>query len=153
VPPVITGLRITPARFKPGKPGAAIKYSDSAAAKTTFEILSVQAGIEQGGKCVGPGKSQKGKACTRLVKVASFVHTDAKGKDSVHFSGAIGKRVLAPGRYYLEATPQLNGATGKTVTVGFKIMAVLREQLPFLLAQPSSCLDSGPCQLHRTPNR
>jgi hypothetical protein len=99
------------------------------------------------------GKSQKGKACTRLVKVASFVHTDTKGKDSVNFSGAIGKRVLAPGRYYLEATPQLNGATGKTVTVGFKIMAVLREQLPFLLAQPSSCLDSGPCQPHRTPNR
>jgi hypothetical protein len=123
VPPVIKGLEITPAQFKPGKPGATIKYSDSVAAKTTFEILSVEPGVKQAGKCVKPGKSQKGKACTRLVKIASFVHVDRKGNDSVHVSGVIGNHVLAAGRYDLEATPQLDGATGRTVTVGFKILA------------------------------
>jgi hypothetical protein len=123
VPPVIKGLEITPAQFKPGKAGATIKYSDSVAAKTTFEILDVEPGITQAGKCVKPGKSQKGKACTRLVRIASFVHADKQGNDTVHFSGAIANHALAAGRYDLEATPQLNGATGKTVTVGFKILA------------------------------
>ena len=118
---VISGLKITPTQFQPGKPGATIKYSDSAAAKTTFEILSVQPGIKQGGKCVRPTKSQKGKACTRLVKVASFVHTDMQGKDSVQFSGVVNNHALTPGGYRLEATPQLNGATGKTVSVAFKV--------------------------------
>jgi hypothetical protein len=95
---VITGLKITPTQFKPGKPGATISYTDSAAAMTTFQILSA-----------------------RLVKIATFVHTDKKGKVSFRFTAVLNNHALASGTYRLEATPRLNGVAGKTVSVGFKV--------------------------------
>lgn len=111
-PPKLSKVKL---KVKHGK--ATLSYSDSLAAHTTVIVFAVEPGIKHKGKCVKPGKHKSGSKCSRLVKVKRVTHKDKQGKDSVQFS----LHGLAKGRYRIEATPSLNGATGNTKSTQFRV--------------------------------
>jgi hypothetical protein len=80
---------------------------------------------------VTPGETSRQRAgakpCTRLIPVgASFTHADHRGANRAHFSGRVkvaGKtRRLAPGSYRLRASLRSAVATGRSVSVAFRIV-------------------------------
>ncbi len=99
--PTLRKAKLKPSKFKPSR-HATITYTDSLAATTTL-IVS---------KCAGA------KRCRRI---GSFSHQDRAGANRVRLSGRLGKRALKPGRYRLALTARLDGITGNTVTVSFRI--------------------------------
>jgi hypothetical protein len=113
--PVVSGLAITPKRFAvAGRPtalaaarkrahrGARIVYRLSEQASTTLTVTRRVAGRRKGKRCVAPGKPRKGaRRCTRSITIGTLTRKAASGKRRVPFSGRIGKRKLAPGRYVL----------------------------------------------------
>lgn len=131
---VITGLTISPSAFfaapfgptisKPPKKksGAKIAWRDSLAATTTLTILRQSVGRRQGKSCAKPSRRNgHGKRCTLLSKVGAFSHVDKAGVNSIHFSGRISGRKLAPGSYLLRAVPRNAAGVGTTVSKPFKI--------------------------------
>jgi 6-phosphogluconolactonase (cycloisomerase 2 family) len=80
--------------------GTAISYLDTFAARTAFRVL----------RCASRG-------CARRVLVGSFAHRDRSGRNRLHFTGRVGGRALAPGRYIVDAVAALAGQHSKPATV------------------------------------
>jgi hypothetical protein len=135
--PAISGLRLTPARFRAATSGASlaatatgttVTYSDPAAGATaTFTILRKAPGVRRGATCVAaPAKRQAGvRSCTRLVPIGAFTRQDRAGANTFRFTGRVrtGGRVraLSAGRYVLEAAAKLGSRSSTTVQVPFTI--------------------------------
>jgi hypothetical protein len=111
-PPKLSKVKV---KLNHGK--ATFSYRDSLAAHTTVIVFAVEPGIKHNGKCVKPGKHKSGSKCSLLVKVKRLTRKDKQGKNSVRFS----VHGLAKGRYRIEATPSLNGATGNTESTQFRV--------------------------------
>jgi hypothetical protein len=100
----LSALRISLSAFAPARRGrATVSYR----ADTTFRVLRVEG--------------------RRLIPVdASFTHADRRGTNRVHFTGRVkrgGKTVrLAPGAYLLRASVRSTVATGRSVSVAFRIV-------------------------------
>jgi CSLREA domain-containing protein len=109
-PPKLSHLKV---KLSHGK--ATVSYRDSLAARTTVILFSVEPGIKHRGKCVKPSKQLSGTACSRLVKLKRVTHADRQGNNSLSLTG------LPKGRYRLEASPKLNGATGTTASTRFRV--------------------------------
>lgn len=113
--PKASALRVTAFRFAPAKFGLAraatrrgshvrrgtsIRFHLSAAAKVTISFARVLAGRRFKGRCVGPTrKLARHRACTRYHGVGSITVRRAAGNRSVGFTGRLGGRWLARGRY------------------------------------------------------
>jgi hypothetical protein len=81
------------------KRGTKFVFSLSEDARTTITISQKLAGRRKGKRCVKPRKSLK-KRCTRLVRVGALTRSKTKaGKNSIAFSGRLGKKALRPGGY------------------------------------------------------
>jgi hypothetical protein len=101
-------------------------YSDTGAGTTVFTIVRKSAGYMTGRstcKALKPGQKRpkKSRGCTALTVIDVFGHADNAGANSVAFTGSVRGKALAAGTYLLEATPALDGASGSTVTVGFRV--------------------------------
>jgi hypothetical protein len=130
--PAVTGLTASPSVFAVAGSGASIarrtgstiSYSDSQAATTTFTVLKPVVGVKNNrGSCVSPVKGKRGKRCTRYVRVGSFTHRDAAGRNSFHFTGRVSGRKLTPGSYELQVVPRApNGKTGLATIVSFRVI-------------------------------
>jgi uncharacterized delta-60 repeat protein len=132
--PILSRLRIKPARFPAARRGgsiaaarrrgAKVSYIDSQAATTTFTVARVLPGRKRGRRCVKPRpRNRGGKRCTRFARLrGSFRHVDKAGKNSFRFTGRLRRRALRPGRYRLTARPRLKGTAGKRVSVRFRII-------------------------------
>jgi Tol biopolymer transport system component len=108
-PPVMSGARVTNKRFAvapqatvvsaKAKPGTKFLFSLSENARTTITISRRLAGRRKGRRCVKPRKSLK-KRCTRLVRAGTLTRSKTKaGKNSIAFSGRLGRKALRPGAY------------------------------------------------------
>jgi hypothetical protein len=134
-PPVraaITRLGLAPSSFRAAgrggsiarkNTGARVRYLDSQPATTTLTVLRAARGVKRGGRCVrrrprGPA----GRPCTRYLSVGSFRHADTAGSNSFRFTGRVRRRKLRPGRYRLQAVPNLQGLDGTKATRNFKIV-------------------------------
>ncbi len=99
-----------------------MRYRLSEAARTTFTVQRVEKGRRRGSTCQKPGPSNRsGAPCTRYVAIrGSFSHAGTSAKlNAVRFSGRIGGRRLAPGRYRLRAVAKDaagNASTARTAT-------------------------------------
>jgi hypothetical protein len=51
-----------------------------------------------------------------------FTRSDTAGRNALRFTGRIGGRALAPGRYRLSATPSAGGISGRAVSAAFRIV-------------------------------
>ena len=104
--------------------GSTITYSDTVAATTVFTVERPTIGRLNGGSCVKTTKRNRSrKHCTRLVKIGQFNHADGAGTNRFHFTGRVGGRKLAPGRYLLVAIARNSAGAGPAVTVRFAVKA------------------------------
>jgi Subtilase family len=136
--PALSGLTIAPSAFKAAKSGAPIStarsrlgttvsYTDSEAAVTEFTVLVPRPGVlSTAKKCVSPPRRHhthgRPKHCVRYSRMGSFKRTDGSGPNNFRFSGRVGKRKLAPGRYRLQAVPVFTGLTGSAAVANFRIL-------------------------------
>ena len=131
--PKLSGLEVSPSPFLAASHGAAIasvrtgatvSYSDTVAATTTFTVERLATGRRSGRSCVRTTRGNRShKHCTRLVKTGTFTHADRAGANRFHFTGRVGGRKLAPGRYVLVARARSSAGAGAAVQAGFAIKA------------------------------
>lgn len=128
--PVITSLHLHPTTFRPARSttgrsttgasrstGTRVSFRDSTAATTTFTVLALRFS-----RCT-PARQRRRECVVRGRRVGSFMHRDRVGSNRFHFSGRLGRRTLAPGRYWLVASPRDSmGRTGAARTVDFRII-------------------------------
>ncbi len=131
--PRTSGLTLSPSVFVAASHGAAITsvrtgstvtYSDTVAATTVFTVERPTTGRLNGSSCVRTTKRNRShKHCTRLVKIGHFNHADRAGSNRFHFTGRVGGRRLAAGRYLLVAVARNSAGAGPAVTVRFAVKA------------------------------
>jgi 6-phosphogluconolactonase (cycloisomerase 2 family) len=80
--------------------GTSISYVDTFAARSSFRVL----------RCAS-------RSCARRVLVGSFAHRDRAGRNRLHFTGRVGGRALAPGRYVVDAVAALAGQHSEDAAV------------------------------------
>lgn len=138
-----SGLALSPSSFAPESRGGSIasadaahhhtlhkgttvRYRDSEAGTTSFEVLRLQDGYKKGRSCraLVHGKRPKHtRACTIETGVGSFSRSDRAGSNSFTFSGRMRNRGLRDGEYRLTAKPRYYAVPGaSTVRVRFKIV-------------------------------
>jgi hypothetical protein len=115
---LIQSLALAPSTFRAAKSGGAatsvarapigttVTYSLSAAAKADFTVERKTTGRRSGKSCAKQTKLNKSKKKCALLKPVSGSFTDSggTGSNTFKFSGQIGGRALAPGRYELVGT-------------------------------------------------
>jgi hypothetical protein len=113
--PVLSALAFSPRAFRAGtgaRLGTRLNYKLSAAATVTFRVERAASGHRAGTACAAHGK---GKKCTRYVVLAGKVsQKGATGKNTLRFTGRLGKATLKPGAYRMVAQPA-GGAAVRTV--------------------------------------
>jgi hypothetical protein len=136
--PALSGLKLSPTSFLAARSGASLaaatgarlSYRLSGAATVTFRVRRLLPGVRSGKRCVAPGKARrKGRRCTRakLVK-GSFKRVSTAGANSARFSGRVGRRALARGRYRLTGTPSAAAGRGRAISVNFKIVGLAKKR-------------------------
>jgi len=109
---------------KKHKLGTTFGYTLSEAAKVRIVIAQAASGQRRGKRCVAPTRRLgKARACTRIFVKGTLTRTSHQGTNRVAFSGRIGSRKLAPGRYQATITatdPAKN--TSKPQTISFTIV-------------------------------
>ncbi len=111
---VLTDVSVKPARFRVAKGRTAIsalrrravprgttfRYTLSEPATVKIAIKRKQAGRRKGGKCVRPTRAlRRARRCTRLVAKGTLSRNSKLGANSVRFTGRIGRRKLAAGKF------------------------------------------------------
>jgi hypothetical protein len=125
--PRLSGLRLSPARFRPDpkqrrkatrKSGTTISYTDSTVATATLTVLRSEPGVRGAHGCTTPPRHAKkhSSRCTRLVTIGRIRHSDTAGINHLHFSGRFGGRALKPGKYVLRIVATYGGATSPVAT-------------------------------------
>jgi hypothetical protein len=124
-PPAVSGVRITPARFRVARPATAItarkrvargthiRFTLAAAATATLTFQRPVAGRRaKNGHCVKPtAKLRRAKRCTRYRAEGKLTRANlGAGAQDVPFSGRVGRRALRRGRHRLVVSA--NGAGG-----------------------------------------
>ena len=136
--PQISGIKLSPASFLAARSGASLavatgarlSYQLSRDATVSFRVRRLLPGLRSGKRCVAPRKGhRKGRRCTRakLVK-GSFKRASTSGANHVRFSGRVGRRALARGRYRLTGTPSASGERGRAVSVNFRIVGLAKQR-------------------------
>jgi hypothetical protein len=114
-PPALTGLSMsarvfavaaapTPVALAAVTRGTTVRWTVSEAGMTTFAIKRLVTGRRKGARCItGKSAPRRGRRCTRVVAAGTLRRSGAAGPRRLKFSGRIGKRALARGRYRIEA--------------------------------------------------
>ena len=122
VPPaVLSRLSVRPARFHVGgrRGGTRVAFRLDRASSVTLAFDRLLTGHRKGKKgkrC--STKPRRGRRCTVVKRVGRLAIAQTRlhaGANTVKFSGKLGRKALAPGRYRLIATPA--GGNGRSVTV------------------------------------
>jgi hypothetical protein len=129
--PVLGALRLAPSAFKAGRTGgtlpakatrgvgARLRFTLTKAATVTLTVRRVTVGVRSGKRCLARRAGRRGKACSIETKVGRAVTVKAKqGTTTLRFSGRVGGRRLAAGRYVLLAQP----TGGAARRAGFRIV-------------------------------
>jgi hypothetical protein len=136
-PPALTDVSLANRRFRVGKRATAVSaretplgtsfhFTLSAVAKVQITISRSTPGLRKGHSCRAPSSKLEranAKRCTRTLTVGALTRaSEAKGADSIPFSGRIGHRALSLGAY--TATLGATNAAGrsKPVTLRFTIV-------------------------------
>ena len=109
VPPALSKVSLSPSTFRVSSrstatsakapKGSSIRFTLSEKAKVVVTIKAVRGGITVGKSCVAPSrKHPRGKRCDRTVGTLTRA-VEPAGSDRIAFSGRIGRKALARGRY------------------------------------------------------
>jgi len=127
--PFVVGARGTPAfgraaRVRGHKRGTAFRYTLSDPARVKIAIVQRLPGRRRGKRCVAPTrKLRKARGCPRLIGKGTLTRISHKGLNRIAFSGRIGSKALAPGRYQATLTASDGpGRTSRPRTIFFTIV-------------------------------
>jgi len=140
--PPIRGLSLTHRRFRVGRAptaasarrrharrppvGTTFRFALERAASVTVAFAKQANGLRSGRRCVKPTRRLRrahGRRCTRLVAVRPQLTRAARaGANAVPFSGRIGRRALAPGRYVATLTATAAGRAGPPSSIRFTVV-------------------------------
>lgn len=130
VAPDIKKLKVTPAAFKAlatGGPvvlsgGALVSFEIADSVDIGFTVKQEKTGKRSGGKCVAGKAKSKAATCTRTVDVpGGFTLVGIPGQNEFRFSGRLGDKKLAPGRYRLVGK-SAEGTAARSSYTRFKIV-------------------------------
>jgi hypothetical protein len=141
-PPVVSGVGLSDRTIVVGKratakvadkTGTTIRYTLSEAAKVTlrFERKSKGRRVKKGKKrvCAKPTrKNRKKRKCNRFKNAGTLTRASKQGKNSVRFSGRIGKKALKRGSYRLVVQgTDAAGNKSKPRTLSFKVVKLRKK--------------------------
>jgi len=127
--PTLHGLSLTHTRFavsgakhhrKGIAYGTTLRFTLSAAAKTTLTVWAKRKGHRHGKTCTT--KRSSGKPCTRLVRIGSLTVNGHAGANTVRFTGRVGKHTLKPGSYEAKLVAKIGSRASHTLTHDFTIV-------------------------------
>jgi PKD domain len=139
--PRITSARLTHTRFRASKratalfakakakppQGTAFHIALSEAAAVTIAFQHRVGGLRSAGRCVAPSaklRRKHARRCSRTVTVGTLARAhEAKGPNSIPFSGRLGAKPLRPGAYRAVITARALGRTSRPVTLAFTVVA------------------------------
>ncbi len=121
--PALTGLKLSPRRFRAGKKST-VSYSVSEAAALTFRVERAVSGRRVGGTCVKRTPANaRAPRCTRYATLAGSLTRSAKqGANSFGYHGRLNAKRLKPGRYRLRAVAVGTAGTSATRRASFRIL-------------------------------
>jgi len=104
--------------------GTTVRFTLNEKASVTITVEQRTTGRKLGKRCVKTTKKlAKRKPCTRYVTVGALKRAGvAAGKRTVAFTGRIGKRKLALGRYRARIVARNEAGTSKAVTLTFSVV-------------------------------
>lgn len=104
--------------------GTTFAYRLSEAARVLFTIQRPATGRRVGNACQRPSRQNRlRRKCTRYIRVGAFAQTGVKGQNRKRWSGKIGRRSLAPGRYRASLTARDGaGNRSKVRLLSFRIV-------------------------------
>ncbi len=123
--PVISGARLdrrsfrrnASARVKAPR-GVNITASLSEAAALQLTVERAAAGRRSRGACVPPTRTRRTPACTRWLAAGTITSTGTAGENRLRFTGIVGARSLAAGRYRLTLVATDAAGNRASVRVG-----------------------------------
>ena len=120
------GSKATPivaARTRRAPVGTRFRFTLSEPAAMNIGIAAAASGRLSGKKCLKPTrKLAKRKRCTRYVTAGVLTRTAKAGANTVAFSGRIGIRKLATGRYRATFVALADGLDSRPRTLGFLVV-------------------------------
>jgi hypothetical protein len=138
LPPVLTQVSMNPTVWainkkgpseravaaKAAKKGTTFSYALSARARVLFTIEQVLPGRTASGRCARPSHSNRTKKpCARYTLFGRFAQQAVSGGNTKRFSGKIGKRRLAAGRYRASlVAADAAGGTSKVMRLSFQVV-------------------------------
>jgi len=135
-PPTLSSASLTNKRFRVAKEDTAIsamrlprgtifRFTLSAAAKLQITLTRSTAGLRRSRICLAPTAKLRrahAKRCTHTLTVATLTRSNLpEGADRVAFSGRIGHRALAPGRYIAQLSASNAGGRSTPVPLSFSV--------------------------------
>jgi hypothetical protein len=141
--PVISGASLTHRRFRVGRSrtavsarrrrtsrapvGTTFRFALDRAASVTIAFARQASGLRaRGGRCVRPSRRlrrARARRCTRLVVIRpALTRAGRTGANAVPFSGRLGRRALAPGRYVATLTATAAGRAGAPRRLAFRVV-------------------------------
>jgi len=127
----IAGLVLNPSIFvaarrgasiAAGRAGTLVSYLDSQPATATFTIWRAATGRRAAGRCEAPSRHNRSREqCARYLRAGHFNHDDTAGPNRFRFTGRVGGRSLAAGRYRLEAIAHNSAGSGPPAYRNFEV--------------------------------
>lgn len=144
-PPALSGASVRPATFRVGRAATAVsaarrrgasgrprrrppvgttfRFTLDRAATVTIAFARQAPGKRSGGRCVRPARRlARARRCTRFVPSGQLVRRVSAGANVVPFSGRVGRRALAPGRYGARLTAAVDGRASAESTLFFRVV-------------------------------
>ena len=132
-PPVLSRFSLSPRPFavihsgrrRHMHRGTTIRFALSEPASVRFAFSRLLVGRVARRRCVGvTHANRRHRHCTRLVGAGSFVRAGRRGQNHLFFSGRVGRRALAPGRYELTLAA-IDPASNRSIAVSqsFRVVA------------------------------
>ncbi|MEY2516110.1 MAG: hypothetical protein QOJ89_3468 [bacterium] len=132
--PALSALSARPARLRAAKTGSSIaaarakrgttvRFRLSETARVTFRLQRRGAGRRVGSSCRRATSRNRTRRRCDLTLAGSFSFAGKAGLNSLRFSGRLRGAALAPGRYWLRATPRdAGGRTGVSKRVAITVL-------------------------------
>ena len=137
--PVLSSLSLTHRRFRVGRSrtavsarrrrvpvGTTFRFALDRAASVRIAFARQARGLRSGRRCVKPSRRLRragARRCTRLVRVRpALTRALPAGANAVPFSGRIGRRALAPGRYVATLKASADGSAGAPRRAAFRVV-------------------------------
>ncbi|HMJ02730.1 MAG TPA: PKD domain-containing protein, partial [Conexibacter sp.] len=148
-PPALSGASVRPAAFRVGRAPTAVSAARrrgarrrrSVPAGTTFGFTldraatvtisfarrapGLRSGTGRGVTCARPSRRlrrARARRCTRSIPAGALTRRGSPGSNAVPFSGRVGRRALAPGRYRATFTASADGSAGAPRTLSFRVV-------------------------------